>query len=219
MSGKGKSINSDKRANPPMPRGPSTAIGQIAQWDGQTWVPINLADAIQVLIDSGAVVVGEGGGGGTVTSVALTMPKEFDPTITGSPITTSGTLDVELVVQGANQVWAGPTSGASAEPSFRALVSDDLPPLSTVSVAFTDGDTMRRVTVSDAAVTATSKILVSVVRTTVTDENDPGIFFEANVVSRGEGTFDVLIVARGWGFSDPVGIVNETITLNYLVSA
>lgn len=91
--------------------------------------------------------------------------------------------------------------------------------ISTVSVAFTDGDTMRRVTVSDGAVTATSKIICSVTRATVADEDDMGIFFQANVVSRGTGTFDVIVVARGWGFSDPVGIVNETITLNYLVSA
>ena len=64
-------------------------------------------------------------GGGTVTSVALTMPAEF--TVAGSPITGSGTLAVTKANQNANRVYAGPTSGGAAAPTFRALVSADLP--------------------------------------------------------------------------------------------
>lgn len=69
---------------------------------------------------------GEGGGSGsgTVTSVAMTVPAEFS--IAGSPITTSGTLAVSKANQNANLVWAGPTSGAAAAPSFRALVAADI---------------------------------------------------------------------------------------------
>jgi hypothetical protein len=51
-------------------------------------------------------------------------------TILGSPITSSGTLQVGLVNQLANTVWAGPTSGAESVPTFRLLVSDDIPNLS-----------------------------------------------------------------------------------------
>jgi hypothetical protein len=51
-------------------------------------------------------------------------------TILGSPITSSGTLQVGLVNQLANTVWCGPTSGAESVPTFRALVSDDIPNLS-----------------------------------------------------------------------------------------
>jgi hypothetical protein len=51
-------------------------------------------------------------------------------TILGSPITSSGTLQVGLVNQLANTVWCGPTSGAESVPTFRLLVSDDIPNLS-----------------------------------------------------------------------------------------
>ena len=64
-------------------------------------------------------------GGGTVTSVALTMPAEFS--VAGSPVTTSGTLAVTKANQTANRIYAGPTSGGAAAPTFRALVSADLP--------------------------------------------------------------------------------------------
>jgi len=64
-------------------------------------------------------------GGGSVTSVALTAPSIFS--VTGSPVTTSGTLDFALATQTANAVFAGPSTGADAAPTFRALVSDDLP--------------------------------------------------------------------------------------------
>ena len=64
-------------------------------------------------------------GGDSVTSVALTAPSIFS--VTGSPVTTSGTLDFALANQSANAVFAGPSTGADAAPTFRALVSDDLP--------------------------------------------------------------------------------------------
>lgn len=65
-----------------------------------------------------------GGGSGTVTSVAQTVPVEF--TITGSPVTTSGTLAIGKAVENANYVWAGPTSGAPAQPTFRPLAAADV---------------------------------------------------------------------------------------------
>lgn len=64
------------------------------------------------------------GGTGTVTSVAQTVPAEF--IITGSPVTTTGTLAITKATQTANQLWAGPTTGAAAVPTFRALVPADL---------------------------------------------------------------------------------------------
>jgi hypothetical protein len=64
-------------------------------------------------------------GAGTVSSVGLSLPNIF--TVTGSPVTTSGTLSATLASQTANQVFAGPTTGSPAAPTFRALVSTDLP--------------------------------------------------------------------------------------------
>ena len=68
---------------------------------------------------------GGGGGAGTVTSVGLSAPAEF--TVTNSPVTTSGTLTAAWATQPANRVFAGPTTGSAATPTFRALVGADLP--------------------------------------------------------------------------------------------
>lgn len=65
------------------------------------------------------------GGSGTVTSVGLSAPSEIS--VSGSPITTSGTLALTWANQTANKVFAGPTTGSPAAPSFRAIVADDLP--------------------------------------------------------------------------------------------
>lgn len=74
-----------------------------------------------------------GAGSGTVTSVAMTVPGGLF-TVTGTPITTSGTLVVGLVNQLANKVFAGPVSGAESVPTFRSLVSDDIPNLDTSKI-------------------------------------------------------------------------------------
>ena len=62
---------------------------------------------------------------GTVTSVALSLPSIF--TVSGSPVTTTGTLTGTFNTQTANTVFAGPASGSAATPTFRALVSADIP--------------------------------------------------------------------------------------------
>jgi hypothetical protein len=50
-------------------------------------------------------------------------------TVSNSPITSSGTIDLTLNTQSANEVFAGPSSGSAAEPAFRALVANDIPTL------------------------------------------------------------------------------------------
>lgn len=61
---------------------------------------------------------------GTVTSVALSLPSIFS--VSGSPVTTSGTLTGTLATQTANTIFAGPTTGGAATPTFRALVAADI---------------------------------------------------------------------------------------------
>lgn len=76
---------------------------------------------------------GGGGGSGTVTSVALADGSSSPIyTISGSPVTTSGTLAFTLSTKAANLVFAGPTTGSAAQPTFRALVAADIP---TVGIA------------------------------------------------------------------------------------
>lgn len=66
------------------------------------------------------------GSGGTVTSVGLSAPSAL-LTISGSPVTGSGTLSMSLATQAVNTVFAGPASGGSAVPTFRSLTPADLP--------------------------------------------------------------------------------------------
>ena len=82
--------------------------GQYPQYNGSAWI-------------CGTVTPGSG----TVTSVGLTMPAIFS--VTGSPVTGSGSLAASLATQTANLVWAGPSTGSPAAPTFRSLVYNDLP--------------------------------------------------------------------------------------------
>ena len=73
-------------------------------------------------------------GPGSVTSVALAAPSFLS--VSGSPVTTSGTLTLALATQAANTIFAGPASGGAAAPTFRSLVAADVPALN----GFTDAD-------------------------------------------------------------------------------
>lgn len=75
-----------------------------------------------------------GAAGGTVTSVGLadgsTTPIY---SISGSPVSASGTLTYTLKNQNANLIFAGPGTGAAAQPAFRALVAADIQTLAAVN--------------------------------------------------------------------------------------
>jgi len=65
-----------------------------------------------------------GSGDGTVTSVALTVPSIMS--VSGSPVTTAGTIAVSLATQTTNTVFAAP-NGSTGTPTFRSLAYADLP--------------------------------------------------------------------------------------------
>ncbi len=92
------------------------------------------------------------GSGGTVTSVALADGSSTPIyNITGSPVTGSGTLTFTLATETANKVFAGPSSGAAAQPTFRSLATADV---SSVSITNLLGTT-NQVAVSAAVGTST----------------------------------------------------------------
>ena len=70
---------------------------------------------------------------GTVTSVALSLPDIFS--VSGSPVSSSGTLSATLATQAANYVWAGPNTGSAAAPTFRALVASDIPTITASKIS------------------------------------------------------------------------------------
>jgi hypothetical protein len=69
---------------------------------------------------------------GTVTSVALSLPDVFS--VSGSPVTSSGTLSATFASQTANYVWAAP-NGSAGSPTFRALVAADIPTLTASKIS------------------------------------------------------------------------------------
>jgi hypothetical protein len=89
-----------------------TAQNHLYVWNGSAWEQASGVTAT--------------GGGGTVTSVGLSLPAIF--TVTGSPVTAAGTLTATLASEAANTVLAGPT-GAAGVPTFRTLVAADVPRL------------------------------------------------------------------------------------------
>ena len=87
--------------------------------------PGSTAGTTRFLREDGTWANVSGASGGTVTSVAMTVPGFLS--VSGSPITSSGTLAVTLATESANTVFAGPSSGAAATPTFRSLAYADLP--------------------------------------------------------------------------------------------
>jgi hypothetical protein len=103
-----------------------------SQQDSDHFLFLKIAAALYELQSGGG-----GGGSGTVTSVGLSLPSIF--TVSGSPVTTSGTLTGDLATQSANTVFAGPASGGPATPTFRTLDNADIPaPGNTGEILFTE---------------------------------------------------------------------------------
>lgn len=124
--------------------GPSTGSAAVPTY--RAIVPADLPIATDIALgivrpDNTTITVAAGvlsaAATGTVTSVGLTAPLEF--TVSGSPVTGSGTLGLTWDSQTANYVFAAP-DGSAGTPAFRALIPDDIPPSLPVSkIALTDG--------------------------------------------------------------------------------
>ena len=114
----------------------------------QNWsliLPPNPGTSGQVLTTNGSGVTywetpsGGGGGGGSVTSFSSGNLSPLFTTSVATP-TTTPVLSFSLNTQNANTVFAGPVSGGAAAPTFRALVSTDIPvPGSTGDVLYNNG--------------------------------------------------------------------------------
>jgi hypothetical protein len=86
------------------------------------------AGSIHTIIYDGTnfqIKVPSSGGGSGVTSVAITVPPYLS--VSGSPITSSGTISITTNTQNANYFLAGPVGGGTATPFYRAMVTADIP--------------------------------------------------------------------------------------------
>ena len=116
--------------------------GQIIKWNGTAWAPANDETAA---------------GGGGVSSVGLSLPALFS--VTGSPVTSSGTLTAAFASQTANTFLAAP-NGSGGVPTMRAIVAADVPSLpasiigsGTFSTAFLADGAVTTAKIADANVT------------------------------------------------------------------
>lgn len=79
-----------------------------------------------IIADAGVNCASGGGGNGTVTSVALSLPNLVF-SISGSPVVNNGTLTGSFQNQAGHTALMGANSGASGPPTFRAISGSDLP--------------------------------------------------------------------------------------------
>jgi len=92
----------------------------IGNGTGYTLAGITAGTGISVTNGAGSITIANTG----VTSVALALPSIF--TVSGSPVTTTGTLTGTLNTQANNTVFAGPVTGGPLAPTFRTLSLDEL---------------------------------------------------------------------------------------------
>jgi hypothetical protein len=98
-------------------------LGVNAAATGLEYKTLTAGTGISITPSAGVLTIAAANNG-TVTSVGLSLPSIF--TVTGSPVTTSGTLTGALNTQTANTVFSGPTTGGAAVPTFRAMVFNDI---------------------------------------------------------------------------------------------
>jgi hypothetical protein len=134
-------------------------------------------------------------GTGSVTSVALALPSIM--AVSGSPVTTSGTLTGTLTTQSVNTLFAGPNSGAAAAPTFRALTTADIPALAYVtSVGATAPITSTGGLTPTIGVTAAALDKVDDTNVTMTLSGSPSTALIA-ATTMGLGWTGQLAVSRG----------------------
>lgn len=131
-----------------------------------------------------------------MTTIPFRSIDDFDAT---------GTPSASTFLRG-DKTWASPTASVA---------------ISSTSVAFTDGDCAKRVSISDVSVGATDKVLVTLRRPDIADDSaDTGHIYLVNVVRVYSGGFDVVIVALDLSGDDTTEYPpNETVQLFYQVAA
>lgn len=123
----------------PAPASGDAAAGKYLKADG-TWTTVS------------------GAAGGTVTSVGLSLPAEL--TVSGSPVTGSGTLAAVWANETTNKVLAAP-NGSTGTPTFRALAAADIPAIAESGVTGLVADLAAKLAIasnlSDLASAATAR--------------------------------------------------------------
>lgn len=180
------------------------AIGKATETANTVWAGPTSGGAAQPTFR--ALVLGDlpgGVGTGSVTSVGLSMPAEFS--VAGTPVTTAGTLAVTKATESANTVWAGPTTGAPAQPAFRALVTADLPASLGLTQTF--------VTQAAEASLSNSRVLTAGTNITITDHGPGAALTIASTASGGGGTLQSSVFTANGTFNVPASVTAVWLTM------
>jgi len=115
--------------------GATTAGGNLftlANPSSVSFLRINSDNTVSALNASDfRTALGVGSGSGSVTSVGFSAPLIFS--VSGSPITSSGTISLALANQSARNFFASPSAGGA--PVFRPIDTADLPSLAVSNVS------------------------------------------------------------------------------------
>lgn len=136
-----------------------------------------------------------------------------------TPGTSSTTVKDEGITQGSvttmNFVGAGVACVAAAG-TGTCTITGGVGTTTVLSASLAmAGETKKRFTITDATISATSKIVLTVRRPNVTIENDTGTTYTVNVVTVALGSFDVVVrVDDPDADADPP---TETIEVHYVV--
>jgi hypothetical protein len=181
------------------------AISKVNETANTVWAGPTTGSAAQPTFRALVTADLPGGvGSGTVTSVAATVPVEF--AISGSPITTSGTLAITKATESANLVWAGPTTGAPAQPTFRAIVAADLPGSLNLNQTFaTIGN--------ESATLSNSRQLAAGTNITLTDGGAGSTLTIASTAAGGGGTLQSQVFTTSGTFTVPTNVSAVWITM------
>ncbi len=119
-------------------------------------LPTNEGTADYVLKTDGSGVLrwdvdATGAAGGGITSIGLSLPLLYNPFTT---LTADGSFTGTLATQAANTVFAGPSSGGNAAPTFRVLAATDIPALDWAKITTGKPTTLAGYGITDAATAA-----------------------------------------------------------------
>jgi hypothetical protein len=122
--------------------------------------------------------------------------------VSGSP---GNSISITLETQSANTVFAGPTTGSAAQPTFRDLVSADIPNLSSLyeSVSnFATRSYQNSMALAASTSTPTTISALTFAYATYGSMTMNYVIIESSTNSRRQGTFKVATDGTNVGFSD-----------------
>lgn len=148
---------------------------------------------------------GGGGGGGGIIQVGLVAPSNLFSTPIVPVTTPGGDLTLAYNEQPANVVFAGPPSGSPADPDFRHLVKEDLPPLTNgTSILMGDGAGFFANVTVGTGLTFAGGVLSATATPgntyTVNNGLSPEIGNDTNFQLGGELTLNTVILGRNNGY-------------------